>query len=82
MILKIFSTYDSKVEAYGSPWVCVNRGAAIRAFSHMLKDKNQPAAMNPEDFTLYEIGTFDDQTSAIVNCNPTSCGTALELMEV
>jgi len=65
MLLKIFSVYDSKVEAYIQPFYMNSTGAAMRAFEDTVNDPESALNKHPEDYTLFELGTFDDQTAQI-----------------
>lgn len=57
---KVYVVYDSKVEAYMSPFLMVSKGQAIRAFSDSISDAGTQFAKHPEDFTLFEIAVYDD----------------------
>jgi len=65
MMVQIFSIYDSKAGAYTQPFFAVNSRVAVRMFSHLANDPKHAFGMNPEDFTLFELGCFDDQTGKI-----------------
>jgi hypothetical protein len=78
MKLKIFSVYDCKVEAYLQPFFMRSKGEALRAFMSAVDDKQTQFNKNPEDFTLFELGEFDDEKGKVNSINPTSLGTALE----
>lgn len=65
MKTKIFTVYDSKAEAYMSPFYMQSTGAAIRAFSDTAADPSSQIAKHPSDYTLFEIGEFDDATAEI-----------------
>lgn len=60
MISHFFSVYDSKVEVFMAPWNAVNKGQAIRTFSDLVNDSNHPWSKHIEDYSLFELGTFDD----------------------
>lgn len=64
---KVFVVKDAKVEAYGTPFVAQATGAAIRSFSDEVNrtDGESQVAKHPEDFTLFEIGEYDDQTGTM-----------------
>lgn len=55
-----FSVYDEKAQAYNLPFFFPQIGVAIRAFTSMVQDQNSIIFRNPEDFTLYHIGTYSD----------------------
>lgn len=79
MILVIYSVYDSKVGAYLQPFFMRSRGEASRAFTEAVADSNSPFCKHPDDFVLFELGTFDDSTGLFdMFSAPCSLGTALQ----
>lgn len=64
MITKLFSVYDSKSEAYMQPFHAPSKGAAIRSFSDCLSDPSHPFAKHPGDYSLFELGSYDDSTAS------------------
>lgn len=78
--MKIFSIRDLKVEAYSTPFFSLNQGTATRDISvrflenPMMKDYS-------EDFALYEIGDFDDQSGLISPCQPKHVSELLPLFK-
>lgn len=60
MLLKAYTVYDMKVEAYMRPWYCLTNGEAVRTFTDAVNDPGSAFNRHPGDFTLYGIGTFDD----------------------
>lgn len=67
MIQKVFSVRDGKALAFLQPFFSTASGSAIRAFSDAVQDVKTPLGAHPEDYVLYEIGTFDDST-AVFEC--------------
>lgn len=63
--MKIYSVYDSKVEAYLRPFFCRSKGEALRSFIDAVSDAQSPFFKYPGDFTLFEIGEFDDLSGRI-----------------
>lgn len=81
MILKIFSVYDVKAEAYLPPFYVASKGAAVRSFSDAASDPTHNFCKHAEDFTLFELGEFNDETGRIVTLDAfIPLGTALEHM--
>lgn len=79
MIYKIFSVYDSKVEAYLQPFFSPSNGAALRAFTDIVNDPNSQFSKHPEDYTLFVIGEYNDETAKISSLSALqSLGLALE----
>lgn len=82
-MLKVFSIYDSKAEAYLLPFFCVNTAVAIRSFSTGARDKGSDFFRHAADYTLFEIGIWDpSKGSWVANDIKKSLGTALEFLEV
>lgn len=82
MLLKMFSLYDSKAEAYNKPFYAVTTGAALREFEDAVRNGESMMNKYPHDFTLFEIGVFDDETAEIVIHNAKiNLGTAHEYLK-
>ncbi len=64
MIHKVFTIYDSKSEAYLQPFFLLTRGQAVRAIRDCVSDRDHQFGRHPEDYTLFELGTFDDSACA------------------
>lgn len=62
MKVKLFSVYDSKVKAFRYPFFMQATGAAIRGFMDLVNDGKSEISKYPADFTLFEHGSFDDET--------------------
>lgn len=73
--------YDSKTESYSAPQSFITRGEALRGWGALANDKGTQIGKYPADYTLFEVGTFDDQKGTV---NPNhalvSLGTALEFL--
>lgn len=81
MISKIFTVYDSKAEAFLSPFLFSSTGQALRAFADSVADSNHQFARHPEDFTLFELGTYDDNGAKFdLLDTPKSLGVAVEFV--
>lgn len=79
MISKVFSIYDSKAEAYLPPFMMKSKGEVIRALSSLIADPQHNFCKYPEDFTLFELGTFDDATAKYdLLLTPVSIGVLIE----
>lgn len=82
MLLKVFTVYDCKVEAYLTPFFMKTKGEAIRGYSEVVNDVKTQFNRYPEDYTLFELGTYDDSTAKFVlHSTPVSIGKALEFLK-
>lgn len=81
--MKVFSVYDSKVEAYSPPLCAKAKGEALRQFSDLVNDGVSPISKHPADYTLFEIASFDELTGVITpHPTPISLGVAVEFKNV
>jgi len=62
MTKEVYSIYDSKCEFYTQPFMVRAKGEAIRAFSDLANDDKTQVGQHPEDFTLFQLATFDENT--------------------
>jgi len=65
MILKMFTVYDSKAEAYLPPFFLRSTGEAVRSYEHVCNDPNHAFFKHPADYTLFCVGEFDDNSCSI-----------------
>lgn len=81
MLHKIFTVYDSKSEVYSKPFMLKTKGEAMRGFVDVSNDKESAIGQHPEDYSLFEIGEFDDGSANIVNHDANvSLGVAIEFV--
>lgn len=64
MKLHVMSVKDNAAQTFGRPFFMPSTGVALRSFTD---EVNRAAEDNqlykhPEDFDLYQLGTFDDET--------------------
>nr|QXN72777.1 MAG: nonstructural protein [Microvirus sp.] len=79
MVLKVFTVYDSKAEAYLKPFYASTLGTATRDFANICNDPEHPFCKHPEDFCLFELGSYDDASGKFENLvAPISRGLAIE----
>jgi hypothetical protein len=54
---------DRAVDAFNRPLFVPTVGVAIRSFTDEVNRKDSELATHPEDYDLYELGSWDDQTA-------------------
>lgn len=65
MLKTAYSLYDSSAKLYTSPFFCASEQQALRGVEAAFNQENTNLAQYPQDFTLYEIGTYDESTGYI-----------------
>lgn len=79
MKLEIFSVYDTKAHAYLPPFFLHNIEMAKRTFQNCANSTEHTFGTNPEDYCLFHLGSFDDNTGKIKTLStPQSLGLAQE----
>lgn len=63
MILAMFTVFDSKAQAYLPPFFVTNAAVAKRSFTQAANDENHDFSRYAGDYSLFELGTFDDSTA-------------------
>lgn len=56
------SVFDSASQQFTNPMFFPATGAAMRAFRDEVNGQPSQISQHPEDFELYHLGTFDDNT--------------------
>jgi len=62
----VCSVYDSKVKYFSPPMLYKNRGEALRGWEEAVNDVKSTIAKYPADFTIMEIGEWNDDDGAYV----------------
>lgn len=80
-MLKVYAMYDSKVQSFG-PLLCFRQtGEAIRWVIDMAKEPQSSIGRHPEDYTLMELGSYDDVKGVVESLSsPHNCGLASEFV--
>lgn len=65
-----YSVYDNKALVYGTPFFAPTDGAAVRLFQELANDLNTTVGRHPNDFSLFCVGSFDDQHAVLTGVSP------------
>lgn len=84
MIQVIVSVKDTAAQAFGRPVFVPTTAVAVRSFRDEVNrpDSKEDMAKHPDDFELYELGTFDDSTGKIEINEPRLVARAKDLKDV
>jgi len=82
VILKVFSVYDSKVEAFLPPLFMKSKGEFLRAFTEACSERSSMFSKHPADYTAFEVGSWDDSSCTFtLLATPVSLGLALDFVK-
>lgn len=65
MIHKVYSIRDTKSGVYWQPLHQKTHGEAERTFKSLVEDEKTLIHKYPEDFELYYLGEFNDETGKV-----------------
>ncbi len=77
----MFVIHDSKADAFMQPWFLPTTAMAQRAFTDCVNDKEHNFAMHPQDYTLFAIGEYDDQSAKITWHAPVTLGNGIQYLQ-
>lgn len=77
---KVFAVFDSKAEGYLQPFFSFTAGQATRMFSDAVQDSGHQFHKHAADYTLFQIGEYEDATGTLVETPRVSLGSALEYL--
>lgn len=70
MILYLFSVHDAATGAYLPPIFMRSKGEAIRSFTESLENEQHQFHKHYMDYTLFALGTFDDNSGIVTPAEP------------
>lgn len=65
MIHQVLAVFDEKAEAFAQPYFVANEVVGMRAFKAACEDRDSLLFKFPEDYRLYQLGTYDDVTGRL-----------------
>ena len=80
MRLNVYTIFDTASGMFDMPLVFRADGEALRWFSNLTQNAETKVGQNPEDFTFFRIGTYDDNKGKLVGEAPECMATAMEMV--
>ncbi len=80
MLHLVFTVHDSCSGVYDRPFVGRSEGDAVRSFGDIAMDAEHPIGKHPEHFSLYRLGSYDDNTGKLDPCTPVHVVSAVDLI--
>ena len=65
MIIGIYTIYDKSAKFYNKPFYQQNDQVALRTAHELMMDGDSTIRNAPEDFTMWKIGEYHDDTAQI-----------------
>lgn len=74
-----YAIFDKGVQAYMRPFFMQADGQAMRLFGDMAVDAEHDIGKHPEDYALFRIGEYEEESGALIACEPRCLARAHEL---
>lgn len=79
MVLKAYAVFDVKAGNYSPPWFLLSDGIAHRTFSDLVNDPKTTIARHPGDYSLFAVGSYDDDSAQFTSQKPVQIVQAISL---
>lgn len=70
MKYNLYSIYDEILNVYNNPYPSINDQDAQRQLKMASNDPDTQLHQSPQDFSLYHVGTYDDELGEYTNIFP------------
>lgn len=81
MIIKYFAIRDLKSAAYMQLFPSQSFGTAERDFANTVNNQDSMISKYPEDFELFYVGDFNDETGDFNTSSPQHVASAVNLLK-
>jgi hypothetical protein len=82
MKVKLYAVLDSASAVYDGPVPCKTDSLALRNFVNMGKNPDSAIFKNPECFSLWRVGEYDDAKGEVTSVTKECLGYAVDLGDV
>ncbi|WNK14332.1 MAG: nonstructural protein [Microvirus sp.] len=66
-IYRVIAVRDRAADVFGQPVIVANLGSAIRSFGDEVNNEKSAFFGHPDDYDLWEIGSYDDESGTLVS---------------
>lgn len=80
--LNMYTIFDTKAKSYMRPFCSRNHQTAIRETTYVVNDGQHELCIHAEDYGLFHLGTFDEQTGKIDSQPPVHVVNLIELRTI
>ncbi len=80
MLTHVYSIFDTASGAYLRPFTAQADGEATRLFSDLVADPEHAVGRHPEDYSIFRLGSFNDQNGALTVEAPECLSTGMAMV--
>lgn len=70
MKFKMYCIYDAVTKNYHIPFYMRSHAEAVRSYENALNDSESPASKNPQDYSMFYVGEYDDDNGQVTSISP------------
>jgi len=78
----VYTIKDEVSTGYNPPFCATTNAEAFRTFLNLARDKSNMIGLHPGDYTLWCIGTFNEQTGILAGQEPERMIQASDLLKL
>lgn len=82
MKVSLYAVFDSASRVYDGPVAAQTDEVALRNFGNMAGNTSNAIGLNPECFSLWKVGEWDDGIGEVIPCTPECLAKAIDLASV
>lgn len=75
-----YSVFDSASGVYDRPFFAGSDGLAVRSFGDIAVNADHPIGQHPADYTLFRVGSWDDNKGELVGESPVRLCNGVEMV--
>lgn len=79
MIHQLIAIKDVKAGFFSKPVAVPSDGSGVRSFQDAVNDKSTDYSKHPRDYSIWNIGTYDDQSGECISTKPVQLAEAIAL---
>ncbi len=72
MIYGVYCIYDCAAGVFTAPTIDISDASAVRSFRQAIANPASIMNFKPDDFVLYQVGSFDVESGKLIPFNPPS----------
>ena len=80
MKVNLFAVYDTASEVYDGPHPAATDGVALRNFRNVARNPDSTVGKNPEYFSIWRVGEWNDATGEVTSVVKECLGHAIDLL--
>lgn len=69
-MFQVYAVFDKKAKVFASPYIAKHQAEAVRNIARVANDENSSLNKYAEDFALYLVCQFSEESAIVKECVP------------